>query len=1037
MAEPARQDSADPVYDQEGTAPSDPRPQLKALEGGGQTSAPKTGHLKSADSGAAEQLSGAERSAGQNSAGSYYKKSADSNRGFWRGPGSGQGWRRKKVGITAAVAAATAAISIAIFLSLLPLKIMHIVTNLQNRFYATSQNALEKQTDNLFKQYITKHVLPGYNGKCGSTIDRGCNPTNLVGNNPVTNLYKTWADARLENKLATNYGIEFVKKPSGWYLKSPSTGKDGINIGQKGEKIDDAFKKASISDVRTAIKNETRWNQVFFRYKVGRLLEEKYGIRRCVIFCSVTDPLANKVAEQKIAAKLYLTQRVLLPRNQTLGIVLTCLFNDCAADQTAPTNSATAGSDGALAGAPENPTTDTAIRDGLTKLAATYGITDAASVDALVKAYTDVSEKGFQKYVLTQLFGEAAGSSLSKAIPVAGWIDLVARLVNAANDSSKTIKKLGYISNASSAVALFSMYRTYADEMKSGNTNAQELGSLVDSLGSGDHGTKSDPQVGGTASAEQTPLYSLLMDNSSPASTASATSLLGSIFPQTALAATSSQDNSYSCSNGKPVPAGQPVCSEEILAGGNHFADVMHDFLNSPDIKPLLDIAQLWRASVGQVFDFVNGVLGSAFSLAIKPFDALCSIPFKAGYPASLGYCEAKDLANQYGPQVMTAVTQRLIPNPYSSNMSGGRTFDMMAAGADVAGNDSAHTTLGGQVLSSQQVATIVSEQQSEDLQTYKSEPLIARVFDKNSRYSPVTKLAMAAPMSWTSAGQSVGSIFTNPFNKLSHVFSTIFSPSTALAAAAQPDPFGVVQYGYPDDQIPDDPETYWDQNCSDSAAYAYRKTNDWNEDAAKPENLDPGSQMPTNKTANPCLLIMAATGSDGAVYDSDMLTPDDLASSSGATDTSGAGGATSAAILKNLAKQVLDNTNISYPLDAVSPNGSTEAVLQAVANGQPAPVTCRDGSEQGATTADLNPNILQAVLDMAQVSSIGINALTDKCHTAGSNHYQGLAVDFECEGVPFDITRNDTIAAKYGGKRNSETCSANHHWHYDFLTRP
>jgi hypothetical protein len=158
--------------------------------------------------------------------------------------------------------------------------------------------------------------------------------------------------------------------------------------------------------------------------------------------------------------------------------------------------------------------------------------------------------------------------------------------------------------------------------------------------------------------------------------------------------------------------------------------------------------------------------------------------------------------------------------------------------------------------------------------------------------------------------------------------------------------------------------------------------------------------------------------------------------SSASQTDTGGSTGTVPSASLQALAKQILDNANISYPYDSISKNGSTKTVLQALEQGQAAPVTCRDGSAQGITSADLNPKILQAILEMAQSAKIGVNALTDKCHTAGSNHYKGLAVDFECQGVVFDVNKNDAIASKYGGQRNSETCSADGHWHYDFLTR-
>lgn len=127
------------------------------------------------------------------------------------------------------------------------------------------------------------------------------------------------------------------------------------------------------------------------------------------------------------------------------------------------------------------------------------------------------------------------------------------------------------------------------------------------------------------------------------------------------------------------------------------------------------------------------------------------------------------------------------------------------------------------------------------------------------------------------------------------------------------------------------------------------------------------------------------------------------------------------------LAKDILATSNISYPLDATSPNGSTKAVLQTIADGKKAPVTCTGGS------VSINPNVLKFVLELGRATKIGVNALTDKCHSDGSNHYSGMAVDFECQAVAFNITQADPIASKYSGRRNSETCTNNRHWHYDF----
>jgi len=804
----------------------------------------------------------------------------------WTGKGGSKAnprWyaRHKRKLIWGGVSATLAGLSVALFFALLPLKILNVVNNLQNRFFATGQNAVQTETDNLFRGYVIKHVLPSYK-TCGTTISKNCS-INVVGTDPVSKLYRSWSTGRLENKLAQNYGIEFHHRADGWYLKTPSTSGVGLAIGENGAELDSAFKKVGISEIRGAISQETRWYQVYFRFKVGSLLQEKYGIRRCLIFCSVTDPLTNKVADQKIAAKLFLTQRVITPRNQTLGIAFECLLNGCIADTAQPTTDATPGLTGAEAGAPENAETDAAIRRGLTSFAARYGVTDSGSVDALVQTYKDISDKGFQKYLVTKglapFIGETTADGFTKLVPIAGWIDLTARLVQAGGEASQNLRKLAYVTNATAAVDLFSMYRTYADEIKSGHANATEVGSLVDSLGSGNQGSSTDPEVGGTASAEQAPLYDYLINGNTNASASSATaskgSLLSDLLGSQVLAASgaTTATPSYLCNNGKGVPAGQLVCNEEILGQGNHYADTIK---NIPGYDFLQKISGLWMASGGQVFSIINSILGSVFQKVVAGLDATCGLPLFS--QVSL-YCQAKTLASGAASTLVNAVTQWLIPNPFSTNMSGARTFDMMAAGADVAGNDSAHTTLGGQALTPAQSATITNQQLADNQQQYAQQSVFARLFSTSNPYSLTTKLAMALPMnSLPSIRSGIASFLGNPFAVIGHSFSTLFSGHAYAAATVQADPFGVTQYGYPAGTIPSDPQTYWNDNCSDDASHAYQNdaaNNSWNSTAST--TLD-SNHMPMNNSTNPCLLIMATVGSDGATYSSDVLTADDQA---------------------------------------------------------------------------------------------------------------------------------------------------------------
>jgi hypothetical protein len=110
--------------------------------------------------------------------------------------------------------------------------------------------------------------------------------------------------------------------------------------------------------------------------------------------------------------------------------------------------------------------------------------------------------------------------------------------------------------------------------------------------------------------------------------------------------------------------------------------------------------------------------------------------------------------------------------------------------------------------------------------------------------------------------------------------FGSIFAHKAFAAATPQADPFGITQYGYPanDPIFNEDPETVWEQNnCSvdannnDSSAL----TQQWNQAAAA--NVDPNTEEPVNNTTDPCLLLESAVGATGGVYESSLMSQDDL----------------------------------------------------------------------------------------------------------------------------------------------------------------
>lgn len=147
----------------------------------------------------------------------------------------------------------------------------------------------------------------------------------------------------------------------------------------------------------------------------------------------------------------------------------------------------------------------------------------------------------------------------------------------------------------------------------------------------------------------------------------------------------------------------------------------------------------------------------------------------------------------------------------------------------------------------------------------------------------------------------------------------------------------------------------------------------------------------------------------------------------------------------EELAKAILQNSNISFWANAPEnadrnwasrvPDGGnksqidTKDVIKALSEGKKAYTTAANAPND---TATLNPNILKFILEAGAQGKLTVNALTDKSHSSGSNHYKGMAVDIELNS-PVGLSALNEAAAKYGGKKNSET---DHH-HFDFTERP
>ena len=770
---------------------------------------------------------------------------------------------KKKIAIAGAAAGGSAVIGIVTFFALLPLKIDHIVHNLENKYSASSTRALDTETQNLFSSYITKEVLPGMHaGRCKSTYEPTC-VGGIQGDGPVAALFTAWKHGRLEQKMATKYGIVIGKKGTGYYLNVNAHSYD-LKSGQSIFELDGtqgSTRNEIRHAVRDSLKEGTLYDRIYTRFKIGKLLETKYGIKRCLIACDIRDKWTDKVADKKLAGKSWLLHRVVGPFGESKALIMVCvLAGTC---ETDPNTTSTDPNDPErISGFQRD------LQARLDQFASRYG--SEKLTDVIAKA-NEISKDGLTKYLTKQIAqsivdkaggGDAAkavaGESVDKFIPIAGWVVFAAAVVTFVNKAGPELKALNYATDAPAAVATYTTYRTAADEMQSGHVDPTELGSLTQQLGNGG------------VDATSTPLYNEIMNNN----TSSTTTAFNSLLPSAYADSTSNNPN-YLCKNGKPVPSGKKVCDEENFSGGSKLASAISDSANAiPGWGALSTLAGFIHGAVSKI----SGYIG----------DIITIIP---------GVSEAMGAIGNLAKPLFSMLTTYLLPNPFSDGVTngynssntaaagkdtgaalpgGGRIFDMAAGGADVAMNKSCQVQLGCAQISDTQVAEVQNEQVAEAKQQFDSQSMFARMFDTSSSYSLLSRLALDMPTTLTGAtNASLASVLSNPFGKFGSMASNLFSANHAFAAtSAQADPFGIVQYGYT--SVPSDPPAFWDANCVNGPLAVYdssTKTLDVSKWLAG-QKVNPDTGEAVSTTTNACLLIQSSVQAAGGAFDTNLLPP-------------------------------------------------------------------------------------------------------------------------------------------------------------------
>jgi hypothetical protein len=923
------------------------------------------------------------------------------------------GTKRRKV-IAGAFGGGLTGLLIALLVFVLPLKILHMIENLENKFFSSLNHSAQKEAETLTSQYLRRRMVVLRHCK-GGIVDASCNPISKF--NPIERAFRGMQNAKFEDTLAKKYNIQirWDTGNGGHYYINNTVADDFVNGNMD---IDEWSKANGRNEVRQAfakaIENETGFKKVVLRYKVGRLLEQKYGIKRCLFWCESRDAFADNGVRQRTAFKLAFSQRVLGPRDTALKRLVDCLLSvsssGCGLDPK-PVE-CTEGVDCEAVGEALSDAEVSIQTELRAKALKDFGFDNPAKITDLEKFAADAAEKGWSEKEIQSFVTDITGKgTAADRIPAIGWVIAAAQIIDTVHKSGPTLKKLGYIANASSAVALYAMYRTTADECKSGHCNNDELGSMSASLDQQPVSKNSKGEItnkGGTASAVESPIYGKITEGS---------------------AVTKSPN--YKCDDGKALLA-SGICPEEVLGQGNAIADTLTKILDTQPLKVVADIAGFINSAITKIFEAIGFLLSPILSTAESIYCFSLPNPFGGRFypaPGAAIFCPVVDWIKEQIPRIIDFIVNHLIPNPFGDAMSGARTFNMMAAGADVSANDAVHSQLGGVVATPEQISALEQEQRQALRQQYFSQSFFARLFDTQSSYSPISKLAMATPSSATSASVALTNTFANPFSSLSRSFASLFSKPAS--AAAEADIFGVTQYYVPDEvyQKIGDQSKFWDEHCSDNPVlnngamaqkYAQASTQHIDENTGMPTNVyDPNDPY---LGTNPCALIQTGACATGFIMAEDSCSSEDLG-----TDTDTATGPDSTSTTtsvpqgssRELAKGLLErhykgtinghayNGDGKYSCD----NSGDCNDLDDTANGQS--ISGHGNCHVDAIGAD----VLQAVLILIEQKgySLGTFALcSDHSETGHTRHTYGEAVDISTvngHAVNTDAAEGDVIS--------------------------
>ena len=737
--------------------------------------------------------------------------------------------RRKLVG--GVVAGLLGSGTIAFFVFLLPvLRLEGYLATIDQRVFATASNAVTQRLDHLFENYMLGYVLAL--DKCGGKISATCR-ANYSNAGIATGLYKSWQDARIEERLFDNYHFQLIsnKNPSAadnvarYVLEDPFGNKLNFTNGDLRRGNFTGGSRVMGQEINKMLSEQTQWYQYMQRHSVRKYLVRKHGVKFwCFFACKTRDSIDNKILDARTRFKYKLVQRIIYPFSPKLGLIMDCLIN------------------------PDSPK---CTPDGLRA----SGIDRSLLSDDEVKSITDAFAKDksltFTQLMLQKLITRIANEEIAQksvsAIPVAGQIYLALSVVDMLNTADKClqdycISKYAADLNADQYLEYYATMRQASDEVKAGADKSDEVGTLMDQFNDGGR------------PAEQSLVYqSYSHPNENPATLADSTA-----------------SKSYLCADGQPIPEGQLVCPDKMVKRIYSVEDIANDKIIS-GIEQALNIYQACptftidgRCAGIRPVTIIHPILQKINGIASVLIDPIAQALIDAAKHTP-GVSSIFNYLQDTAASLIQGFLSKVFPLPIQVDSPGRDKFDGLEAGGEVAAsefNKGGVTDtglvygLGGQLLTdNQQSAATAAYMQQQNYDDSHS-GVLARVSNMANPNSLLSRFVAVIPSSWSQFSSSIVAMMIKPFGNMNSFWHVAYADSAANINA-----FGIPRFGYVanDPVFNADPALY-------TADYCQQELQKWQ--ASKTD--DPITKIDEYSTTDPCLLEQVAVEAGSGVFTGD-----------------------------------------------------------------------------------------------------------------------------------------------------------------------